>query len=603
MEADEEIIIDKKSKKGKKVIMNKQDKANGDSEEIEPAVKKGKKKKGEDHLEEISSKKIKKDDELNENIDDDEISNESEEKAELVPTGKGRKKPKKEITSKAKEVEDKQKPAPKGRKHEVEEKAQDKIEEEEEKTEDIKQDIEQNSGELIKGNQDGKLLNIKNKKKNQLKSSKEKTEPIAVDSDEKSEEIYEEEGLKESKHKKAGKGKKSKGKKRTPKDYNVEQDDHDEEQASKIDKVGDEENENEEEVSKAKPKGRRGIKKAVEVSIEKEEDHDLVEPSHKRQKKVADEKVGDAKKKAPPKNKAVTNYEDVNFSNSSTNELGKAWNFKIASWNVDGIRAWMTKGGLDYITYEKPDILCLQEVKCSQAKLPEEVLNIPGYHAYWLCSEQDGYAGIGIYTTKMAIHVDYGLQNEDLDREGRIITAEYEQFYLVCTYVPNAGRKLVTLPKRLTWNEEFRKYVKELDKKKPVIICGDMNVAHNEIDLTNPKSNKRNAGFTEEERTGMTELLSDGFIDTYRHLYPNKTGAYTFWTYMMNSRAKNVGCCNHDPNEASKSLQTQLNATNAWLTKWRMKASAPKFYHITFTLRRGAFPQVNLGSDILPQST
>lgn len=189
----------------------------------------------------------------------------------------------------------------------------------------------------------------------------------------------------------------------------------------------------------------------------------------------------DDKKKPAPKNKAVTNYEELDFSNRSKTTEGKDWNFKIASWNVDGIRAWMSKGGLDYLTHEKPDILCLQETKCSTDKLPEELANVPGYHAYWLGSDQDGYAGVGIYTTQLAINVVYGLQDEELDSEGRIITAEYEQFYLICTYVPNAGRKLVTLPKRLQWNEEFRNYVKELDKKKPVIICGDMNVSHNEI--------------------------------------------------------------------------------------------------------------------------
>lgn len=189
----------------------------------------------------------------------------------------------------------------------------------------------------------------------------------------------------------------------------------------------------------------------------------------------------DKKKKAPPKNKSATDFEQLDFSNTSTNSNDKQWNFKISSWNVDGIRAWLSKGCLDYLKYEKPDILCLQEVKCSQDKLPSEVTSIPGYHAYWLAGDKDGYAGVGIFTTKLAMNVVYGLQNEELDTEGRIITAEYEQFYLVCTYVPNSGRKLVTLPKRLQWNEEFRKHVKDLDKKKPVIICGDMNVSHKEI--------------------------------------------------------------------------------------------------------------------------
>lgn len=191
--------------------------------------------------------------------------------------------------------------------------------------------------------------------------------------------------------------------------------------------------------------------------------------------------AADTKKKAPPKNKATTNYEDIDFSNLARSSQGKEWNFKIASWNVDGVRAWMGKGGLDFIKYEKPDILCLQELKCGQDKLPDEIANLPGYHAYWLASDKDGYAGVGIYTAQLAISVQYGLQNEELDTEGRIITAEYEQFYLICTYVPNAGRKLITLSKRLQWNEEFRKHVQQLDKKKPVIICGDMNVAHNEI--------------------------------------------------------------------------------------------------------------------------
>lgn len=187
------------------------------------------------------------------------------------------------------------------------------------------------------------------------------------------------------------------------------------------------------------------------------------------------------KSKPAPKNKATTNYEDIDFSNTSKNSEGKVWNLKISNWNIGGIRSWVSKGGLEYLKYEKPDILCLQEIKCSEDKMPEEAINVPGYHAYWLCSEKDGYAGVGIYTTKMAMNVQYGLKDKDFDDEGRIITAEYEQFYLICTYVPNAGRKLVTLPKRLKWNEQFRRFVKELDKKKPVIICGDMNVAHNEI--------------------------------------------------------------------------------------------------------------------------
>ncbi|XP_023942109.2 DNA-(apurinic or apyrimidinic site) endonuclease [Bicyclus anynana] len=305
------------------------------------------------------------------------------------------------------------------------------------------------------------------------------------------------------------------------------------------DESKEEEEDDEESLPEAKPvKGKRGQKKAAEKSANTEEVQDTGEPTTKRRRKVDEKVTEDNKKKTP---KGVTDYESLDFTNNSKNLQDKDWNLKIACWNVDGIRAWLGKGGLDYLKHEKPNILCLQETKCSQEKLPEEIKNVPGYHAYWLASDKDGYAGVGVYTTKLAMNVQYGLQDEDLDTEGRIITAEYEQFYLICTYVPNAGRKLVTLDKRLKWNEEFRKYVKELDKKKPVIICGDMNVAHKEIDLTNPKTNKKNAGFTEEERTGMTDLLGDGFVDTFRHFYPDKTGAYTFWSNMSNSRAKNVG--------------------------------------------------------------
>lgn len=191
--------------------------------------------------------------------------------------------------------------------------------------------------------------------------------------------------------------------------------------------------------------------------------------------------IDNVKIRAPAKNKTATSYDDIDFTNTSESPKGKPWNFKISNWNVDGIRAWLSKGGLDYITYERPNILCIQEIKCAQSKLPEEVKTIPGYHAYWLSSEKDGYAGVAVYTKELAINVEYGLRDEELDDEGRIITAEYEQFFLICTYVPNSSRKLVNLPKRLKWNEVFRNYVKELDKKKPVIICGDMNVAHNEI--------------------------------------------------------------------------------------------------------------------------
>lgn len=190
---------------------------------------------------------------------------------------------------------------------------------------------------------------------------------------------------------------------------------------------------------------------------------------------------------------------------------------------------------------ENPDVLCLQETKCEKDKLPDEIKSVEGYESYWVSSNKEGYAGVGLLSKIKPINVKYGINNDEHDSEGRCITAEYEKFFVVCVYVPNAGRKLITLDKRLDWNELFKKYIQELDKKKPVIICGDMNVAHEEIDLARPKTNTKNAGFTREERDGMTDFLKAGFEDTFRKLYPNEKDAYTFWSYMMNARSKNIG--------------------------------------------------------------
>ncbi|XP_055546263.1 DNA-(apurinic or apyrimidinic site) endonuclease [Wyeomyia smithii] len=272
-------------------------------------------------------------------------------------------------------------------------------------------------------------------------------------------------------------------------------------------------------------------RKKKEVLQHNGDDHDddSAEPKAKKSKTE--------KKPAAPKiNKSETDYAKLNFEV----EGNKEYNFKISSWNVAGLRGWIGKGGLEYFEHEKPDILCVQETKCSEDQLPEEARHIKGYHPYWLC-KPGGYAGVAIYSKKMPINVAYGLGDEEQDADGRLLTAEYEKFYLVCVYVPNAGRKLVTLPKRMRWDEKFHKYLQELDAKKPVIVCGDMNVAHEEIDLANPKTNKKNAGFTQEERDGMSKLLSLGFVDTFRQLYPEQKSAYTFWTYMGNARSKNVG--------------------------------------------------------------
>ncbi|XP_060663408.1 recombination repair protein 1 isoform X2 [Drosophila nasuta] len=218
----------------------------------------------------------------------------------------------------------------------------------------------------------------------------------------------------------------------------------------------------------------------------------------------------------------------------------KEFNLKVSSWNVAGLRAWLKKDGLKFVDFEEPDILCLQETKCVTDQLPDEMARLPGYHPYWLCMP-GGYAGVAIYSKIMPINVEYGIGNEEFDDVGRMITAEYEKFYLINVYVPNSGRKLVNLEPRMRWEKLFQAYVQKLDALKPVVICGDMNVSHLEIDLANPKSNTRNAGFTKEEREKMTELLDLGFVDTFRHLYPKQTGAYSFWTYMSNARARNVG--------------------------------------------------------------
>ncbi|XP_061937000.1 exodeoxyribonuclease isoform X3 [Apis cerana] len=239
-------------------------------------------------------------------------------------------------------------------------------------------------------------------------------------------------------------------------------------------------------------------------------------------------------------NKTDTDLNEINFDCLKLNATGNKYNLKISSWNVSGIRAVIKKNGIKYIAKEDADIVALQETKCDSNKLPEEI-KLNGYHYYFLESKKSGYCGVALFTKEKPIDVKYGLNNSEFDNEGRLITAEYLNFYLINVYVPNAGQKLVTLPKRLKWNEIFKTYVKNLDEKKPVIICGDMNVAHKEIDLRNPKTNIKNAGFTIEERDGMTDFLATGFVDTFRALYPDKTDAYTFWSYFANARSKNIG--------------------------------------------------------------
>ena len=211
---------------------------------------------------------------------------------------------------------------------------------------------------------------------------------------------------------------------------------------------------------------------------------------------------------------------------------------KCISWNVNGIRACINKGFNDFFEVIDADIFCIQETKCQ----PDQIdLQFEGYTTYLNSAEKKGYSGTAILTKKKPLQVTYGIGIEEHDKEGRVITLEFENFYMVNIYTPNSKRELERLGYRQIWEDEIRKYLLELDSKKPVIMCGDLNVAHEEIDLKNPKTNRGNAGFTDEERAKMTELLQAGFTDTFRHKYPDKTDAYTWWSYMGKAREKNVG--------------------------------------------------------------
>ena len=211
---------------------------------------------------------------------------------------------------------------------------------------------------------------------------------------------------------------------------------------------------------------------------------------------------------------------------------------KFISWNVNGLRAILKKGFSEFFNAVDADIFCIQETKMQQGQAE---VDLKGYYEYWNSAVKKGYSGTAIFTKIEPISVRYGIGKKEHDQEGRVITLEFDKFYIVNCYTPNSKRELERLDYRMIWEDEFRKYLIKLDKKKPVILCGDLNVAHNEIDLKNPKTNRRNAGFTDEERNKMTKLLDSNFIDTYRYLYPDKTDAYTWWSYMGNARSKNVG--------------------------------------------------------------
>ena len=211
---------------------------------------------------------------------------------------------------------------------------------------------------------------------------------------------------------------------------------------------------------------------------------------------------------------------------------------KFISWNVNGLRACVQKGFLEHFNELDADFFCLQETKLQDGQID---LDLPGFEQYWCYAEKKGYSGTAIFTKHTPISVSCGIGVEELDNEGRVLCLEYADFFLVCCYTPNAQRELARIDHRMRWDAAFREYLHNLDQKKPVVICGDLNVAHNEIDLKNPKSNRGNAGFSDQERESFTKTLELGFTDTFRHLHPDATDCYTWWSYMFNARKNNAG--------------------------------------------------------------
>ena len=211
---------------------------------------------------------------------------------------------------------------------------------------------------------------------------------------------------------------------------------------------------------------------------------------------------------------------------------------KLISWNVNGLRACVGKNFMDFFHEIDADIFCIQESKLQEGQID---LDLPGYYQYWNYAEKKGYSGTAIFTKQEPLSVSYGIGIEEHDKEGRVITLEFEQFYMITVYTPNSQNELARLPYRMEWEDAFRGYLKKLEETKPVVVCGDLNVAHKEIDLKNPKTNRKNAGFTDEEREKFTVLLDSGFIDTFRYFYPDVEGIYSWWSYRFQARAKNAG--------------------------------------------------------------
>lgn len=231
---------------------------------------------------------------------------------------------------------------------------------------------------------------------------------------------------------------------------------------------------------------------------------------------------------------------------------------KFISWNVNGLRACVQKGFLDIFNELDADIFCLQETKLQEGQI---ALDLPGYHQFWNYAEKKGYSGTAVFTKKEPLSVSYGIGVPEHDKEGRVITLEFEDFYFITLYTPNSQSELARLSYRMEWETAFLAYLKKLEETKPVIFCGDLNVAHQEIDLKNPKTNRKNAGFTDEERSRFTELLDSGFIDTYRYFYPDTEGVYSWWSYRFKAREKNAGW-RIDYFVVSESLKERLSSAS-----------------------------------------
>ena len=231
---------------------------------------------------------------------------------------------------------------------------------------------------------------------------------------------------------------------------------------------------------------------------------------------------------------------------------------KLISWNVNGLRACVGKNFIDFFKEINADIFCIQESKLQEGQID---LNLPGYHQYWNYAEKKGYSGTAIFTKQQPLSVSYGMGIEEHDKEGRVITLEFENFYMITVYTPNSQTELARLSYRMEWEDAFRAYLKKLEETKPVVVCGDLNVAHKEIDLKNPKTNRKNAGFTDEEREKFSILLDNGFIDTFRYFYPDAEGIYSWWSYRFQARAKNAGW-RIDYFLISKSLKDNLKSAH-----------------------------------------